>query len=114
VRGGVAEHPAAAVHVQDHRQRALHAGRAHDAHLDVADLGRHGDPVHVDGQLVDRRRLDVIEHLARLAGGQLVQERRRGGCVHERLRRGLEHNARQRAVDGHKHQLLFRCRRWSP
>jgi hypothetical protein len=72
MRAGVSQHPAAAVHVQDHRQRALRAGRAHDAHPDVADVGRHGDPVLVDGQLLDRRGLDVVEHLARLVGRQLI------------------------------------------
>jgi hypothetical protein len=87
-------------------QPALCAGRAHDPRLDVAHLGRHRDPVFVDGQLVDRRRLDVVEHLARLVGGQLVQERRLGGRLDERLRRGLEHDGRERAVDGHEHQLL--------
>jgi hypothetical protein len=89
---GVAEHPAAAMHVQDHRQRALGAGRAHDPHTHIADVGRDGDPALVDGQHVDRRRLDVVEHLARLVGGQLVQERRIGGRLDERLRGGLEHD----------------------
>ena len=88
VRPGVAEHPAAAVHVEDHRAAcpSAPAGRTMRT-LDVADVGRHGDPALVDGQLVDRRRLDVVEHLARLVGRQLVQERRLGGRLDERLRR---------------------------
>ena len=66
--------------------------RADDPHPDVADVGGDGDPALVDGQLVDRRGLDVVEHLARLVGGQLVQERRLGGRLDERLRGGLEHD----------------------
>jgi hypothetical protein len=69
---GVAEHPAATVHVQDHRQRALAADRAHDPHLDVAGLGRDGDPAVLDRQLVDRGGLDVVEDLAGLSRGELV------------------------------------------
>jgi hypothetical protein len=92
VRAGVPEHPAAAVHVQDHRQRARGAGRAHDAHLDVTDVGRHRDPALLDRQLADRRRLHVVEHLARLGRRHLVQERRVGGRLDERLRGGLEHD----------------------
>jgi hypothetical protein len=102
VRVCVPEHPATAVHVQDHRQRALDAGRAHDPHPDVPDIGRDGNPGLVDGQYVDRRRLHVVEHLARLAEGQLVQEWRRGARLHERLRGGLERDTRQRVSDGHE------------
>jgi hypothetical protein len=97
VRAGVPEHPAAAVHVEDHRQGALSAGRTDDAHTHVADVGGDGEPALVDGQLVDRRRLDVVEHLARLLWRQLVQERRIGSRLDERLRRALEHD---RAVRG--------------
>src|SRR4051812_43019950 len=110
VRAGVPEHPTAAVHVQDHRERALGAGRAHDAHADVAHVGRDGDPALVDRQLGDRRGLDVVEHLARLIGRQLVQIRRIGGRLDERLRGGLEHDVRQRAVDGHQRGLLWSLR----
>jgi hypothetical protein len=85
VRAGVAEHPAAAVHVQDHGQRALGAGRADDPHEDVAVLGRHGDPALVHRQLVDRRGLHVVEHLARSRGAELLQEWRIGGGLDERL-----------------------------
>jgi hypothetical protein len=35
---GVAEHPAAAVHVQNRRQGAIGPDRANDAHFDVADV----------------------------------------------------------------------------
>ena len=66
VRVGVAEHPAAAVHVEDRRQRPCGVRRRDDADAHVADLGGDGDPAIVDGQLVDRRGLDVVEHLARL------------------------------------------------
>jgi hypothetical protein len=48
MRGGVAEHPAAAVHVQDHRLCPGCVRRPDDAHPHVADLGRHGDPAVLD------------------------------------------------------------------
>ena len=76
VGAGVAEHPAAAVHVEDHRERAGGTGRAEHAHAHVADVGGDGDPALVDRQLVDRRGLHVIEHLPRLGGRELVEERR--------------------------------------
>ena len=85
VRPGVAEHPTAAVHVENHRQRPQDVARTDDPDAHVADVGRHCHPVLVDGQLFDRRGLDIVEHLARLVGGQLVQERRRGSRVGERL-----------------------------
>jgi hypothetical protein len=107
VGGRVPEHPAAAVHVQDHGQRALGAGRANDAHLDVADVGGDGDPALVDGQLVDRRRLDVVEDLARLVGRQLVEEGRVGSRLDERLRRGLEHDSGGRGGCGHGEVLSW-------
>ena len=105
VRVGVAEHPAAAVHVEDHRQRPLGVGRPDDPHAHVADLGGDGDPALLDRQLVDRRGLDVVEHLAGLGRGELVQERRLGGRLDERLRRRLEHDRRV-CGDGHVQVLL--------
>ena len=92
VRVGVAEHPAAAVHVEDHRQRPGGVRGPDDPHAHVADVGGHGDPAVVDGQLVDRRGLHVVEHGARLGRAQLVQERRLGGRLDERLRGRLEHD----------------------
>jgi hypothetical protein len=78
MRARVAEHPPAAVHVQDHRQRALDALGPHDADAHVADVGGHRDPALVDGQLLDRRGLDVVEHLAGLIG---VSSYRNGGLA---------------------------------
>ena len=101
VRAGVAEHPAAAVHVQDHRQRApAPAGRTMRTWTSPTSAGTVIQRSSI-GQLVDRRRLDVVEHLARLVGGQLVQERRRGGRLDERLGRGLEHDRGMRGRYGH-------------
>ena len=57
------------------------AERLDDADLHVADRGRHGDPFLVDVELVDRRGLDVVEHLAGTVGAEVVEERR--------LRRGV-------------------------
>jgi hypothetical protein len=55
VRAGVAEDPAAAVDVQDHRQRSAGSNRLEKPYLHVADRGGHGDPfVFPDLDLVDR------------------------------------------------------------
>jgi hypothetical protein len=101
VGAGVAEHPAAAVHVEDHGQRAFGALGPDDADAHVSHVGRNGDPAVVDRQLVDRRGLDVVEHGAGLVRCELVQERRLGRRLDERLRGGLEHDGRARAGDGH-------------
>ena len=66
VGAGVAEHPAAAVHVDDGRQATLGAFRLDDPHAGVAYGGGHGDPFLVDRQLLDRPGLKVVEDLARL------------------------------------------------
>ena len=92
VRVGVAEHPAAAVHVEDHWQRPDGVRGPDDPHAHVADVGGHGDPAIVHGQLVDRRGLQFVEHGARLGRAQFVQERRLGGRLDERLRGRLEHD----------------------
>src|SRR5262249_36325807 len=105
VRARVPEHPAAAVHVQDRRQRAGGVRRGDDADADVADGGRHGDPALRGRQLVDRLRLHVVEHLPRLAGRQLVDERGCGGRLDECPRRGLEDDGRW-GCNGHD-QVLF-------
>ena len=56
----------------------------------VADVGGHGDPLLVDRQLADRRRLHVVQH--RAGGGRLhlVEVRRRGGHVRPPAGRRLE------------------------
>ena len=92
VRVGVAEHPAAAVHVEDRGQRARGIGRPDDADAHVAHLGGDGDPALVDRQLLDRLGLDVVQYLARLVRRELVDERRRRGRVDELLRCRLEHD----------------------
>jgi len=88
----VAQHPAAAVHVEDRRQRPRGVRRPDDPHAHVADLGGDGDPAVLDRELVDRRGLDVIEHLAGPGGRELVDQWRRGGRLDERLGGGLEHD----------------------
>jgi hypothetical protein len=94
---GVAQHPAAAVHVEDHRQRPRGLRWSDDPHADVADLGGDGDPAVVGRELVDRRGLDVVQHLAGLGGGELVEERRLRGRLDELLGGRLEHDRRVRA-----------------
>src|SRR3954463_1372506 len=55
LRGGVAEHPAAAMHVEDHRQRPDGVRGPDDPHAHVAEIGGHGSPAVVPGQPVGRR-----------------------------------------------------------
>ena len=69
-----------------------------DAHAGVADVGRDGDPLLVDGQLVDRRGLEVVEDLARGGGLELVEERRRRRRVDDALGGRLEDDP---GLDGH-------------
>jgi hypothetical protein len=76
----VAEHPAGAVHVEDHRKRAGSALRLDDPDFDRA--GRSAldvDPLFVDLGLEDRGVLDAVDRLAAILRSQLVEERR-GGC----------------------------------
>jgi hypothetical protein len=80
------------VHVEDHRQRSCGVRRPHDADAHVADLGGYRDPSILDGQLVDRFGLDVVEHLPGLGRGELVQERGLGRRLDELLRGLLEHD----------------------
>jgi hypothetical protein len=108
---GVAEHPAAAVHVQDHRQRPYGVPGPDDPHAHVADVGGHGGPAVIHGQLVDRRGLHVVEHGARIGGAQFLDERRLGGRFDERLRGGLEQNGV--ACVGQRHCDSFSCGGWS-
>jgi hypothetical protein len=74
VGAGVAEDPAGAVDEQDGRQLLFGADRSDDAHPHVADLGGDGGPLLLDMRLVDRRGLDVVEHLAGAVGPELVQK----------------------------------------
>ena len=101
VRVGVAEHPAAAVHVEDHRQRPDGVPGPDDPHAHVADVGGHGDPAVIHGQLVDRRGLQLVEHGACLGRAQFVQERRPGGRLDEPLRGRLEHHGLVCGDHGH-------------
>src|SRR5262249_44312417 len=74
---GVAQHPATTVHVHHDRQRARRAPGLDDADPHVTDRGGHGDPLLVDGRLVDRCGLEIVEDLPRCGRLQLVQV---GGC----------------------------------
>jgi hypothetical protein len=94
------------VHVQDHRQRALGAGRPDDPHAHVPDVGGHGDPAVLDGQLVDRRGLHIVEDGARPGRAELIQERRVGRRLDERLRGRLEHDSRASPGHGHVNSLF--------
>jgi hypothetical protein len=76
VGGGVTEHPATAVHVDDDRERALGALRLDDPHARVAYARRHSDPLLVDRQLLDWRGLKIVEDVAGGDIPQLVEERR--------------------------------------
>jgi hypothetical protein len=98
VSAGVAEDPAAAVHVDDDRQRAGAAGRPDDPDAGIADLGGDGDPLLFDRQQPRGIRLQVVEHLARSGGLELVDERRNGSGVDDALCGGLEDDA---GLNGH-------------
>jgi hypothetical protein len=87
---GVAEHPAAAMHVEHDGKGSRRAGGLHDADRDVADLRRDGDPGLVDVGLGDRRRLDVVEDLAGAVRLELVEERGLRGGVGDLLSRRLQ------------------------
>jgi hypothetical protein len=98
VGGGVAEDPPAAVHVDHDRQHGGRVDGADDADADVADRGRHRDPLLLDRQLVDRRGLQILEHLAGGGGLELVEERRRRGRIDDALGGRLQHDP---GLDGH-------------
>jgi hypothetical protein len=86
----VADHPAAAVEVDDDGQRSGRARGAHDPDRDLA--GRPARVLDVDVGLVDRIALHLIEGHATLHQAELEQVRRVCGRVGERLRGGLEHD----------------------
>ena len=65
---------------------------------DVADRSRNGDPLLLDGQLLDRRGLQVVEHLARLRRLELVEERRGRRRVDDPLGGRLENDP---GLNGH-------------
>ena len=90
VRPGVAEDPPAAVHVDDDGQDRRRAAGPDDPHPDVTDRRGHGDPLLVDGQLVDGRRLEVVEHLARSLRTQVDQTPWGRPCLGEVLRGRFE------------------------
>jgi hypothetical protein len=70
----------------------------------LGNLGSH--PAFLDGQLVDRRGLDVVEDLAGFGRGELVQERGLGGCLDERLGRRFQHDRCSCSGDRHVHSFL--------
>ena len=89
---GVAEHPAGAVDVEDHRQRAGGAGRFDDAHPHRAGRAAlDADPFLVDRRLLYVAGLDLVDGLAAFRGGHLIQERRGIGGLAELDSLGLEH-----------------------
>jgi len=75
----VAEDPAGAVEVDDHRQRPAGALRAQDAyrHLTGRAAG-HGGVLNVDDELLDSAGLDRIDGPATLVGAELKQVGRVG------------------------------------
>lgn len=91
---GVAEDPARAMDVDDHRERAGGAGGADDPrpHLAGGSAG-HGDPLFVDGGLGYVAGLQVVDSLAALCRGQLEQERRVRGRLGECRGGGLQDGA---------------------
>jgi hypothetical protein len=90
VGAGIAQDPAASVNVEDHRQDGRRVGRLHDPHPHIADFGRDRNPLLCDLELIDRRGLDVVEHLARAFRTELVEKRRRRGQVGDLLGFGFE------------------------
>jgi hypothetical protein len=97
----VAEDPAGAVDVNDHRQRPADDLRAQDAHRHQAGRAAgHGGVVDVDDQLLDRAGLDLIDDPATLVRAELKQEGRVGGGVDDGLRLRLE-------VDGVGHACVL-------
>jgi hypothetical protein len=98
VCAGVAEDPASPVHVHDDWEHTRRVDRADDPDPGIADVGRHGDPLVCDGEIVDRRRLEVVEHLAGGGGLQLVEERRHRSRVDDALRRRLKDDS---GLNGH-------------
>jgi hypothetical protein len=82
---GVAEDPPAAVHIQDCSERVRRPRRFDDAHPNVADFRRNGDPLVGHLELGDGCGLNVIEQLAGTVDAELV-ERWLGRHIGELLR----------------------------
>ena len=99
----VAEDPAGAVEVEDHRQGPVGALGAQDAYRHLAGgAAGHGGVVDVDGQLLDRAGLDRIDGPATLVRAQLKQVGRSSVGVDDGLGLRLE-------VDGVGHDCLLRA-----
>src|SRR5215216_694583 len=97
----VAEDPAGAVEIDDHRQRPGDALWAQDAHRHLTGRAAgHGGVLDVDGQLVDRAGLDRIDGPATLVRAELKQERRSSVGISDGLGLRLE-------VDGVGHDCLL-------
>jgi hypothetical protein len=97
----VAEDPAGAVEVDDHRQRPAGALRAQDAHRHLAGRAAgHGGVLDVDGRLLDRAGLDRIDGPATLVRAELKQVGRIRVGVDDGLGLRLE-------VDGVGHDCLL-------
>ena len=103
MRPGVPEDPPTAVHVDDDGQHRPGVAGPDEPHAHVADRGGHGDPLLVDGQLVHRLGLQVVEDLARPLRTEVGEERGLGGGLDEILRGGFEDDLRgagHRAAEG--------------
>jgi hypothetical protein len=97
----VAEDPADAVEVDDHRQGPAGALRAQDPHRHLAGRAAgHGGVLEVNDQLLDRTRLEFIDGPATLVRAELKQERRIRVGVDDGLGLRLE-------VDGVGHGCLL-------
>jgi len=90
VRAGIAEHPAAAVDVQDDGQGSGRAARTHDPDGNVADLGRDRDPFVIDVGQGDGAGLDLVQQGARAVDPALGEGRRLGGGLREGAGLGLQ------------------------
>src|SRR5262245_7107470 len=86
----IAQNPATTVHVQDCGQEPRGPAWLHDADSNVTHVCGDGDPLLVDQQLLEWRRLDVVESLPRPFGSELIEQRRLCSSIGERLRRWLE------------------------
>jgi hypothetical protein len=97
----VAEDPAGAVEVDDHRQRPAGALGAQDAHRHPAGgAAGHGGVLDVDGRLLDRAGLELIDGPATLVRAELKQVGRIGVGVDDGRGLRLE-------VDGVGHACLL-------
>ena len=88
----VAEHPARAVNVDDHRQRSGGAARAQHPHRHRARrAARHGHVGDVDLRRRDLAGLNLVHDFAALVRAEVKQVRGVGGRVGELLGGRLEH-----------------------